>query len=152
MARVRNQRVRSQGIYVEGLDEFRRGLRQAGPEATEALKEANWRVAQRVVDAADRRAQSVSRQAALAATSMRAARRQSGADVRIGSASIPFALGAEFGARNYPQFMEWRGASTGAGYFLWPTIRSLRDEIAATYLDDLIAAVTPAFPDTNPLA
>jgi hypothetical protein len=49
--------------------------------------------------------------------------------------------GAEFGSGRYPQFHPWRGSSTGAGYFLWPTIREESDDITERYADALMDAV-----------
>lgn len=143
---ARTQTRRDLAIEIPDLREFRREVRAAGPDAQNALKDANQQVGQRIVDEAQRRAATVGRQAARAAESMRAYRAQATVAVRLGSNGIRFALGAEFGARHYAQFPEWRGASTGAGYFLWPTIRSLRDEISATYLSLIEEAVRPAFP------
>lgn len=62
----------------------------------------------------------------------------SGADsdspwIRVGSNSVEWATSFEFGSRRYREF-PWRGNSTGAGYFLWPTIRDSEEEIRAAML------------------
>ena len=62
-------------------------------------------------------------------------------------AAVPFALGAEFGGGRRPrtrQFPEWRGAGLGAGYFLYPTVRSLDRWIGDTYADALDAVLAEA--------
>lgn len=45
------------------------------------------------------------------------------------------------------QFRRWRGNSTGAGYFLFPSIRDRADEIAEVYGDALDRISKQAFPD-----
>jgi len=52
--------------------------------------------------------------------------------------------GAEYGGGARPttrQFLPWRGSSTGAGYFLWPTIRRDSDRIHDAYSEALLTAL-----------
>lgn len=52
--------------------------------------------------------------------------------------------GAEFGALAHTQFQPWRGSDTGAGYFLWPAVRSRTEWIQDRYseaLDDALQAI-----------
>ncbi len=64
------------------------------------------------------------------------------ADIKLGSNSVPFALGWEFGARHnverttahgpmlgWNQFPQTRGRGATAGYFLYPAVRKHRDEL-----------------------
>ena len=49
--------------------------------------------------------------------------------------------GAEFGSYRYHQFKPWRGSSSDAGYFLYPSIRDDAGRIEEEYrdaVDDLI--------------
>lgn len=55
--------------------------------------------------------------------------------------------GAEFGGGKRPttrQFLPWRGNDTGAGYFLWPTVRGDRDFIEKEYGDAILDAIDEA--------
>jgi hypothetical protein len=60
-----------------------------------------------------------------------------------------FDMGAEFGSIQYHQFRHWRGNSDFAGYFLWPTVRTFRDQemVKAWYQKVYTAAIRPIFPD-----
>jgi hypothetical protein len=52
--------------------------------------------------------------------------------------------GAEFGGQRRPttqQFQPWRGSSTGAGYFLWPSIRANSADIQERYSQALLDAL-----------
>lgn len=148
-------------VRVEGLDELRRELRRLDDKGlSDQLKDANYRVADVVVRHARQRAVALGRMEQKAADTLRPARQAARAVVTLGRASVPFALGAEFGAgqnirtpgRNrgrlgLNQFSAWRGRSTGAGYFLWPGIRDSRDEIERTYWDEIERITGDAFPD-----
>ena len=55
--------------------------------------------------------------------------------------------GAEFGGGARPstqQFLPWRGNDTGAGYFLWPTVRGDRAYIETAYGDAILEAMDEA--------
>jgi hypothetical protein len=55
--------------------------------------------------------------------------------------------GAEFGGGGRPatsQFLPWRGNDTGAGYFLWPTVRGDRAFIEKAYGDAILEATDEA--------
>ena len=49
--------------------------------------------------------------------------------------------------RGWNQFRKWRGNKTGAGYFLYPTIRDRFDDIGEIYLDELDTISKQIFPD-----
>lgn len=142
--------ARPQGVYVEGLDELRRELRRTVGNLDD-LKTANRQVSELVAEkSASRAAQAggvaghVARQ-----NSIRASSAAGAAKVLLGGAAAKHgpALGAEFGARNYPQFQPWRGSDENAGYFLWPTIRAERDRIVEVYGQLLDELTRRAFPD-----
>lgn len=137
------------GAKVYGLRELRAELKKLDNAADlqDELKDANFKAADFVVEHAKRKAGTVSRQAAAAAESLRASRAAARAQVLIGSAAVPFALGAEFGSHVYKQFPTWRGNSIGAGYFLWPTIRERMDEVVEYYGEELDKITRKAFPD-----
>lgn len=151
---------RSATVEVRGLKELRQKLKDIDLEKD--LKKVHHRVADLVaVDARQVMAGlPVGGMAGRAASTIKASRSAVGARINLGSASVPFALGVEFGAhRNvqrrrgphsmlgWNQFQEWRGAGDGAGYAIFPTIRDNRERIMAAYMDEIDRLVRPAFPD-----
>lgn len=138
-------------VNYDDVVRFQQALRRAGPEMKNKVKAVNKSVAQLVVDRAQGTAGGVGRQAAKAAASLRASNTVGAAQVRGGSARLPWFAGAEFGAKRYKQFQEWRGNQSanvfegGAGYFLFPSIRANREEILTKFRDGALEAVRPAF-------
>lgn len=145
---------------VVGLSEFRREIKKLDEAGLiDELKNVNFDVAQLVVRAAQNEASSRMEQSA--AQSLKPSRQAARAQVTGGGAKFPFFGGAEFGAdRNQPrgtlggrrmtgwnQFKPWRGNGSGAGYFLYPAIRSKTDEIVDKYGDALMKIAAHAFPD-----
>lgn len=151
-------------VDVRGLPALQRELRAIDKDLPKQLADANQRVARFIVDRATRKAKGIGALQARAARSLAAARQQRVAAIRFGGARHPEAMGAEFGAyrnilrasgrrdgkgrqvmvRGWNQFRPWRGNSTGAGYFLWPTIRDSNDEVIDIYgreIDQLLARV-----------
>jgi hypothetical protein len=142
-------------VRVTGLRDLARAMREIDKTLPRELGGANQKVAQHIVDEATETAQGLGPLWARAAKSMKAARKQRIAAINFGGGRHPEAMGAEFGAgrnqlRNttrgvmegWNQFRPWRGSDTGAGYFLYPTIRREGDRIVELYaqvLDDLIA-------------
>lgn len=135
-------------IEVVGLAELRRDLKKlAEKDQLAQLREANLRVADMVVDAAQGKASTRLQQRAAQTLS---AARMDRAAVRLGK-GFAGALGAEFGAgRNkqrtgpsgrrytgYNQFDEFRGSGDSAGYFLWPAIRDKTPDILEAYVDEI---------------
>jgi len=53
--------------------------------------------------------------------------------------------------KGWNQFRPWRGKGSGAGYFLYPTIRRLQPQIAETYAEDLRRLYAAAFPERDAL-
>lgn len=143
-------------IRVQGLRQIRRRLELlADPDKTAEFSEAGRAVAQLIVAKAQARAGGMGPREARAAATLEPASFAAGAGVLCGGA--PGAFGSEFGAdRNqrragrpggepagvhgWNQFRPWKGSGPGAGYFLWPTIRSETDEVLDIYgqaLDDI---------------
>lgn len=70
--------------------------------------------------------------------------------VSIGSGTVPWALGFEFGSKGGPgtsQFPPWRGNQSGAGYFFWPTIRKEHERAVEASLEIINDALKEAYPD-----
>ena len=136
------------GIKVEGLNEFRRELKKLEENLTPELKQINYELATQVTSWAQTKAAAVSPQASKAAKEgLKASKTAARAQVILGNNKTPYALGAEFGALQWKQFQRWRGNDTGAGYFLWPSIRDHREEITKIYGDALDKLARRAFPD-----
>lgn len=141
---------------VEGLN---RALRSLPKAASSKLRDASQVIAGKVATDASGAARSQGGVAGLVAGSIRSGRDRVPL-VRMGSAArLPgdrkgqrqtvgdVIWGAEFGGGARPttrQFKPWRGNSTGAGYFLWPTVRGDREFIEQAYGDAILAAVDEA--------
>lgn len=136
----------AEGVQVAGLKEFVRELRKADRELPKAIRQANLDVAKEVAEGTRASFSSRGGVAPKVASSVRALAQQARAQVGIGGARYPYALGSEFGSVRYKQFPPWRGSGPGAGYSLYPTIRSMRDEISQKYLDRIADATSGAFP------
>lgn len=136
-------------VAVEGLQELRNSLRRMSRTAPKVMQGANKEVAEEVSDKALKRMRSLGGVHAHAARmkSVRPQARADSASIVIGGAAAKHgpAMGAEFGALQYPQFPRWRGNDEGAGYAVWPTIRAESDRIKATYIDHLETAIRKAF-------
>ena len=134
-------RVRTGTVRVDGLRDLNRALKALGPEFQKELKEANIDVATFVANDARSAAYAQGGVAAKAAPSIKPTRTTGSAGVAIGGGAYPFAGGAEFGSIKYKQFQPWRGNDSGAGYFLYPSIRANSDRIVTEYtkaLDDIM--------------
>lgn len=127
-------------IRVEGLKEFQRELKKVD---TPSMKDANFKIANFVVDKAKGRASGVGRQQAKAAGTMRASRSGIAARV-VGGNGIDWFNGAEFGSVKYGQFPAHRGQE---GYFLFPTIRDDREAIEEVAMDEFMKVAQKAFPE-----
>ena len=136
-----SKKIRSGTIKVEGLTELNRGLRAISKEAQGDLKEASRKVAEFVAADAKAAATSQGGVAAHVAPSIARVGGVSGAGVAFGGARYPMAGGAEFGSIKYKQFKPWRGNSSDAGYFVYPSIRRDADRIVTEFqqaVDDLL--------------
>ncbi len=145
-------------IEVQGMRQFRRELKKLGNKGlTDALKDEHQKVAQDVVDQAQRNATKWhSRALEYAASSYRAARTVNGAVVRGGSAAIPWAGAAEFGAEHNVTRYRRTGSYVGynqfmtplkGGFTIYPAIWDLEEQISRTYISGIDRALRDAFPD-----
>ena len=109
-------------VSIDGYAQLRRDLLKLSADTDAMLKALNVKVADEIIDHARARAAAVGRQQMRAAKYLKAYRsaRAGGVNLRQTNA-VPFAMGAEFGARR-PQFKPWRGAGADAGYIHWPAI------------------------------
>lgn len=123
------------GVTVRGLRDLQKALRELDKTYPRELRVVNKDAAEIVASGARSKAQSLGGVHAKSAPSIKAAAQQRQAGVSIGGPRWPYAIGAEFGGGKYgkgnptpgggytTQFPPWRGRGTGAGYFLFPTIR-----------------------------
>lgn len=129
------------GVKVEGLTELRKALKAVDAGLPKELGQVHRKLGDMVVTEAQARARGLGGVAAKSAPSLRAASQAARAQITLGGARAPYALGAEFGSGRYKQFKPWRGSDADAGYFLYPTIRANRDRITEEYermLDELL--------------
>jgi hypothetical protein len=134
---------------VQGTEEFGAALGRMSRGLKSSFQRRNREIGGVVVAAAQQRAASYSLQAARAAAAISATAARSGVAVRISSAKVPFALGAEFGARQYPQFPPWTGNQwttlpTNVGYFFHPAIIETRDAVNSLYMQAVADAASAA--------
>jgi hypothetical protein len=150
--------VAGSDIRIDGLVDLQRELRKINDQLPKELGDVNKQVADFVVRRAKGRASTPLEHRA--ADTLKAARQQRVALVRLGGAKYPEALGAEFGAirdiprntargtvRGWNQFREWRRNGIDAGYFLFPTIREDTPQIIDLYADLIDRLCKRAFPD-----
>lgn len=124
----------SEGVRVTGLNELNRALRDlGGREFQKELKDAGKKIADGVASDARGIAYSLGGVAAKTAPSIKSAAGFTSAGVSFGGSGYPFAAGAEFGSVKYKQFRSWRGSGSGAGYFIYESIRDNSDDIVTEY-------------------
>lgn len=141
-------RIRSGDVRVHGLAQLNRALRAIGPDARKELKAASQEAAEMVATGARAAALSIGGVAAHVAPSIKPVASMSGsAGVAIGGSTYPMAGGAEFGSIRFKQFKPWRGSSSDAGYFLYPTIRRDADRVVENYVDHLDGIIKRRFPE-----
>lgn len=147
MAAAPPVKIKGEAVRVTGARELRAALRRLGDRALlRELAATNQRLAMLVVERARMNASGAMQEAA--AGRLKASKAQAAARVTLGGK--PYDLGAEFGAvqnaprttargtvRGWNQFEPWRGNDEGAGYFLFPAIRDMRDEIIEQYADEI---------------
>lgn len=140
-------------VRVEGLDDFRRALKALGAQWPKMLAKANHDAAELIARDAASKAGGQGGVAAKVSPSIKATTTAASASVQLGSNAYPMALGAEFGAKQYPQFKAWRGNqwepddANGVGYFLHPAIRETKTRFEDIYLEGIERLAHEAFPD-----
>lgn len=145
---------------IAGLN---KALRKLPKETTVKLRDAAQQIAGEVASEASGRASSVGGVAKYVAPTIKASRDRVPVIKMGGSSRLPASgdgwarsrngsrqtvgdviWGAEYGGGARPstqQFAPWKGNSTGAGYFLWPTVRDNNADIAETYSEALLQAL-----------
>lgn len=139
------------------IDGLKSALRSLPREATGRLRDASVGIAGKVASNAASRARAQGGAAALVAPSIKATRDRvpvvkMGGSARIGDRKGTnqtvgnLIWGAEYGGGSRPrtrQFPPWRGAGSGAGYFLWPAVREdnayIKEQYSMALLDALEA-------------
>lgn len=137
-------KIKTGAVEVHGLVELNRALKAIGPETKGELRKTNKTVADLVANTAQGSARSLGSTPAHVAPSLKPTAGALSAGVSMGGPRFPMAAGAEFGSDKYKQFKPWRGRGEGAGYFLWPAIRSEADRIETEYarsMDELLRKV-----------
>jgi len=129
---------------VTGLKELRKGLKLQGPLWPKALQRTNKSLANMIVGPAkSRMGGHTPRAGGRAAGTIRALASGTAAKVAVGSNSVPWAIGHEFGGgrrKTTQQFPPYLGKT---GYAVYPTIRSMRAQITDMYgdmIDELVEA------------
>ncbi len=139
-------------VEIQGLREFRSGLRKAGYGWPRVLAKVNRDIAKFVEGKAQ--GQTMTRQQAKASSAISGRGTQRESKIVIGG-SPPFALGAFMGALRYRQFPTWVGNSwevggPGGPFAVNPAIRENKDDIVDAYGDAFELIATKAFPDGIP--
>jgi len=137
---------RGESVRVVGLSEFLADLKAMDWD-TDVLTKAAKEAATMVLKAAQSMAGSEGGVAAHAAKSMRASAGRKSASILLGGGDHPEAAGAEFGSIRFHQFKPYRGNSSGAGYFLYPSIRARTDEVVQIFSTAVERLISRAFPD-----
>lgn len=129
-------------------------MKKANPDLVVRIALANYAVGKEIVVDAKTKAEAITwpGSAAKASKTLGASKTAKNAMVRLGGKRAPFALGAEFGAKRFKQFSEWRGNQwksfdSGVGYFLHPAVRESWPEARATYLQTIDEVMKTAFPE-----
>lgn len=145
-------------IEVQGLREFRAGLKHFAPEVLRNLALSYTAIADMVKTQATEKAMGEGGVEAHAVKTgaLTAVASTTGVAIRLDASKSPAAFGAEFGGGRFragnptpaggytSQFKPHRGRT---GYFLYPTIRDLQEPIETAFLDAVEHAARQAFPD-----
>lgn len=137
---------KSEAVRVEGIRPMLKELRAVDKALPKEVRAVNLSIAQ---DLAAKTARSFAGRPGSApktARSVKALADQRGAYIRIGGNAYPTAMGDEFGAVRYRQFPAWRGSGSGAGYSLYPTLRTERPRTEDRFLDAMTEILGRVFP------
>jgi hypothetical protein len=142
---------------IRGMDDLRRELRRASNESTRAFGLLNHGAAMIIQEAAEARGRRLGgvHGHVVRMNSIRASKKSRAAVIRIGGTAAKHgpALGAEFGAKQYPQFPDWRGnqwqawGTNGVGYMVHPSIREKEEEVLDHYDRGILELFADVFPD-----
>ena len=110
-------------IEIQGAREFRRALRDLGPQYTRLVQQANKQAAAEVAAAARSKfeAQHPSR-TGHGIASIRPLATQTRAQVALGGVRVPYIQGLEFGSHQGPRKRQFPPFNFGKGNFFYPAI------------------------------
>lgn len=122
----------TRAVRVEGLNEFRRALREGGKELPKELQKVNKAFAADVAgDVRGKYMLAHPSRSGRGAQSIRALASQTRAQVALGSARAPYVLGQNFGSHQGPRKKQFRSVRK-PDYFLYRTLeqrdKDLRDD------------------------
>lgn len=137
-----------------GTDDFNAALRRMNRNLYNEFRRARSAIARTVVAQQKSKANAYSRQAAAAAAAIAVTAVGGGVGVSLKKSKVPFALGAEFGAKQYPQFPgwtgnQWSGNPEGVGYWFHPGIVESQAEVLDLYMAAVNSAASKAGIDVS---
>lgn len=130
-------------VAVTGLPELLRDLKTMGRVLPAEIRKGHRRAAKVVEAAARARALAQGGAIAKARMAIKATATQRTAKLVLDATGrYPFIFGAEFGAKQYPQFKPWRGNqwqpdSGNVGYAVHPAIRDTREQFVDAYATEV---------------
>lgn len=140
------------GVELAGAKEFAAALKRVKGRANANLRKSNRTVAKKAQGHARAAASGGTRQQQRAATGITAVGTTTAAVVKIGpTVKAPFARGAFFGAKKFPQFLPWVGANWkpathGEGpYRVNDAFAQHQGEYEDDFLNGQVAAASPPF-------
>lgn len=140
-------------VEVRGLRELSRDLKRIDKELPKEMRQASMGVARLVADEARANAGAGTKIQRKAASAIKARAGAARAAIAVTpTPSVPFALGAFYGAVKFKQFEPWVGTSWRAGrpdegpYAINPAIASLEGEIVRVYGEAVNDLTQRAFP------
>lgn len=142
-------------LKIEGLRELRRELNRYGVEANKTVKVAHREIGKMIVDGAVEAARSAPKSRGAGKSnkyaSVYAATLKSAPTVKAARAAsrLPWAHGAEFGAKSKRQFGPWSGnqfMGGEPGHVAYAGIRKNFDEIKERYVEAIMDAFAKAYP------
>jgi hypothetical protein len=136
-------------VYFEGLDEFRKGLKNLDAAYPKKLSAINKRMATSIVPDVQRRyAHHFESRRGRTTGSIKGKATQRQIAISVGTPSLyrgakaeNVAKGQEFGSNAHRQFAPWTGKGPSGkgsrGRFLWPAVRDAAPKVADEYLGEL---------------
>jgi phage gpG-like protein len=117
----------NRAIHVDGVDQLRRTLRKLGDDdLKKALKEANKRIADEIID---RALPKVPVRSGRLRQSVRGLGNLAGAVGKAGSAKVPYAAAIHWGRK--------KGGEIEATPFLWKAAKDMESVVADRYQDEV---------------
>lgn len=129
-------------VEVDGLKQLLRDARKVENGLPKQMRLRLLPVSQLVLAQAKRRGQALGGvQRHAVRRGLRGGATQNTAWIKLAANAEPTILGAEFGGgrrRTTQQFPPWRGSGGGAGYFVYPTIRGMSDDVSKQVEDAVV--------------